>query len=105
MANTKQNSPAIATVENFGVSYLHLSDTENTEKPIEDVRPKINPNREFFSVFPKAIIIIPKVAIIIDTQTFSEIFSLRNRYAKIAVKKGIAARHSKVIAAVVFVIE
>ena len=37
VANTKQNNPAIATVVNFGVSFLHLSVTENTEKPIEDV--------------------------------------------------------------------
>ena len=79
VANTKQKNPAIATVVNFGVSFLHLNVTENTEKPIEDVSPKINHNKEFFSVFPKAIIIIPIVAIPIDTQTFSEIFSLRNK--------------------------
>ena len=34
VAKTKQNSPAIATVVNFGVSFLHLRVTENTEKPI-----------------------------------------------------------------------
>ena len=66
---------------------------------------KIKPNKEFFSVFPRAIIIIPIVAIIIDTQTFKEIFSLRNKKASKAVKKGIAAKHNNVIAAVVFVIE
>ena len=58
VAQTKQNNPAIATVVNFGVSFLHLSVTENTEKPIEDVSPKTNPNKEFFSVLPKAIIIM-----------------------------------------------
>ena len=47
----KQNNPAIATVVNFGVSFLHLKVTENTEKPIEDVIPKAKPISEFFSVF------------------------------------------------------
>ena len=79
VANKKQNNPATATVVNLGVSFLHLSDTENTEKPIEDVRPKRNPKIEFFSVFPKAIIIIPMDAIIIDIQTFIEIFSFKNK--------------------------
>ena len=79
VANTKQKSPATATVVNFGVSFLHLRVTENTEKPIEDVRPKTNPNKEFFSVLPRAIITIPIAAITIETQTFSEIFSLRNK--------------------------
>ena len=105
VANTKQNNPAIATVVNFGVSFLHLNVTENTEKPIGDVSPKINPNREFFSVLPKAIIIIPIVAIIIDSQTLIEIFSFKNKQAKMAVKNGIAAKHNKVTAAVVLVIE
>ena len=105
VANTKQNNPATATVVNFGVSFLHLSDTENTEKPIEEARPKRKPIREFFSVFPMAIMIIPTEAIKIDTHTLIEIFSFKNKYAKIAVKKGIAAKHNKVTAALVFVIE
>ena len=41
----------------------------------------------------------------IDIQTLSEIRSLRNKNAKSAVKKGIAAKQSKVTAALVFVIE
>ena len=41
----------------------------------------------------------------IDIQTFTEIFSFKNKKANNAVKKGIAAKHNKVIAAVVFVIE
>ena len=101
----KQNNPAIATVVNFGVSFLHLKVTENTEKPIEDVIPKAKPISEFFSVFPKAIIIIPMVATIIEIQTLSVIFSFRNKKASNAVKNGIAAKHNKVIAADVFVIE
>ena len=99
------NNPATATVVNFGVSFLHLSDTENTEKPMEDVIPKRNPIKEFFSVFPIAIITIPTVAIMIETQTFKDIFSFKNIKANNAVKKGIAAKHKSVIAALVFVIE
>jgi hypothetical protein len=57
--------PAKATVVNFGVSFFHLKVTEKTENPIEEVIPKISPNKEFFSVLPMAIIIIPTVAIII----------------------------------------
>jgi len=100
-----QNKPAIATVVNLGVSFLHLKDTEKTEKPIEDVIPKINPIKEFFSVFPKAIIIIPIVAIIIAIQTLIETFSFKNKKPSSAVKKGIAAKQSNVTAAVVLVIE
>ena len=49
VATTKQKRPAIATVVNFGVSFLHLRETEKTEKPIEEVIPKIKPITEFFS--------------------------------------------------------
>ena len=105
VANTKQNKPAKATVVNLGVSFLHLKVTEKTEKPIEEVIPKINPIREFSPEFPKAIIIIPIVAIKIDIQTFNEICSFKNINAKSAVKKGIAAKHNKVIAADVLVME
>ena len=38
-------------------------------------------------------------------QTFIEIFSFKNKKANKAVKKGIAAKHKSVIAALVFVIE
>ena len=75
--NTKQNKPAKATVVNLGVSFLHLKVTEKIEKPTEEVIPKINPTKEFSSVFPKAIIIIPIVAIKIDIQTFNEICSFK----------------------------
>ena len=104
-ATTKQNKPANATVVNFGVSLFHLKVTEKTEKPIEEVIPNISPNKEFFSVLPKAIIIIPTVAINIAIQTFSEIFSFKNKKPNKAVKNGMAARQSKVTAALVFVIE
>ena len=100
-----QNNPAIATVVNLGVSLLHLRLTEKTEKPIDEVIPKIKPVIEFFSVLPRAIIIIPIVAIIIATQTLKDILSFKNKNPNKAVKKGIAARQSSVTAAVVFVIE
>ena len=104
-ANTKQKKPAKATVVNLGVSFLHLSVTEKTEKPIDDVSPNTKPIKDFSPVLPVAIISIPTVAIIIDIQTLKEILSLKNKKANNAVKKGIAARQSKVIAALVLVIE
>ena len=79
VATRKQNSPATATVVNFGVSFLHLRVTEKTEKPIEDVIPKRKPNNEFFSVLPNAMIIIPMVAKNIEIQTLIEIFSFKNK--------------------------
>ena len=90
---------------NFGVSFLHLKVTEKTENPTYDVIPKTSPTKEFSPEFPKAIIAIPIVAIAIDIQTFTEICSFKNINANSAVKKGIAARHNKVIAADVLVIE
>ena len=101
----KQKKPAKATVVNLGVSFLHRSVTEKTEKPIDDVSPKTKPIKDFSSVLPIAIISMPTVAIIIDIQTLKEILSFKNKKANNAVKKGIAARHSKVTAALVLVIE
>ena len=45
-----QNNPAIATVVNFGVSFLHLNDTEKTEKPNAEASPNCYPyiKRNFF---------------------------------------------------------
>ena len=105
VATIKQKKPAKATVVNLGVSVLHLKVTEKTEKPTEEVIPKIKPTREFSPVLPKAIIAIPIVAIPIDIQTFIEICSFKKINARSAVKNGIAAKHNKVIAAEVFVIE
>ena len=105
VAKIKQKKPANAVVVNLGVSLRHLKVTENTAKPKEDVIPKTNPTKEVSVLLPTAIIPIPIVAIIIDIQTLSEIFSFKNKKASKAVKNGIAARHNKVIAALVFVIE
>ena len=102
---TTQKNPAKATVVNLGVSFLHLKDTEKTEKPIEAVRPNTNPIKDFSLVLPSAIISIPAVAMTIEIQTFKEIFSFKNKNANNAVKNGIAAKHSNVTAALVLVIE
>ena len=104
-ATEKQNKPAKATVVNFGVSFLHLKVTEKTEKPIEETIPKTKPNKEFFWVLPKAIIVIPIAAITIAIQTLTDIRSFKNIKPSNAVKKGIAAKQSKVTAALVLVIE
>ena len=101
----KHINPDRATVVNLGVSFLHRSDTEKTEKPIDEIIPKTRPAKELFPVLPNAIVIIPIVAITIAIQTLIEIFSFKNKKPNNAVKKGIAAKQSKVIAALVFVIE
>ena len=90
---------------NLGVSFLHLRLTEKIENPTDEVIPKINPTKEFSPTLPNAIIAIPIDARKIDTQTFKEICSFKKRKANSAVKKGIAAKHNRVIAAEVFVIE
>ena len=101
----QQNKPAIATVVNFGVSFLHLKDMEKTEKPTEDAIPKTKPVKVFLPALSNDIINIPIDAIIIETQTFLEIISFKNKNPSNAVMNGIAARHNKVTAAVVLVIE
>ena len=105
VANIKQKKPAKATVVNFGVSLLHLKVTEKTEKPTDEVIPKTNPTKELSPKLPNAIMAIPTEAMVIDIQTFTEICSFKKINANSAVKNGMAARHSKVTAAVVFVIE
>jgi len=104
-ATTKQKRPAKAAVVNFGVSFLHLKVTEKTEKPIEETIPNTRPSKDPFSALPKAIIIIPIVAMMMAIQTLIDIFSFKNKNPNNAVKKGIAAKHNKVTAALVFVIE
>ena len=103
--NTAQNIPAMATVVNLGVSFLHLKLTEKTEKPIEDIIPNTNPRIVFSPELSIAIIKIPIAAIAIATQTLFEISSLKNIKPSNAVIKGIAAKHNNVTAAEVFVIE
>ena len=48
--NKKQNNPAIATVVNLGVCFLHLRLTEKIEKPSADTNPNIRPIKEFSPV-------------------------------------------------------
>ena len=103
--NRKQNNPAIATVVNFGVLFLQRNVTENIENPTAETNPNINPGRVFFSVFPKAIMLIPKAATKIAIHTVVEIFSFKNKKPKRAVMKGIEAKHNNVTAAEVLVID
>ena len=44
-----QRAPANATVVNFGVSFLHLKDTEKIEKPRAERIPNKKPNNDPFS--------------------------------------------------------
>ena len=74
---TTQKKPAQATVVNLGVSFLHLSVTEKTEKPIEAVRPNINPINDFSLVLPSAIINIPAVAMTIESKHLKKFFLLK----------------------------
>ena len=103
--NKQQINPDKATVVNLGVFFLHLNETEKIEKPNAEARPKISPIKEFFSVFPIAMMLIPKAATIIDIHTVKEIFSFKNKNPSSAVINGIAAKHNNVIAAVVFDID
>ena len=72
--NKKQNNPANATVVNFGISFLHLSETEKIEKPNAEISPNTNPGKVFFSELSKAIIQIPAAATIIATHTVRDFF-------------------------------
>ena len=103
--NTKQKIPAKATVVNLGVSLLHLNETEKIEKPRAEAKPYIKPFVDPKEKLSIAIIKIPNDATTIENQTLIEIFSRKNKKPNNAVINGIAARHSKVIAAVVLVID
>ena len=105
MDTITQNKPEIATVVNFGVSFRHLKEIEKTENPIAESKPNNNPIKELLSVLPNAINVIPVAPIIIETQTFVDTFSFKNKKPNNAVITGIAAKQSKVTAALVFVIE
>ena len=104
-AKSAQNKPARATVVNLGVSFLHLKLTEKTEKPKADTNPKIRPSTEPKEKLSKAINVIPVDATIIAIQTLKEILSFKNKNPNNAVINGIAAKQSKVIAAVVLTID
>ena len=73
--------------------------------PIADNKPKNSPNKDVLSEPPIDIIIIPTVAIRMANHTFIEIFSFKKIKPSIAVINGIAAKQSKVIAAVVLMID
>ena len=46
IATPAQKTPAIATVVNFGVFFLHLRETVNPAKPKDESKPFIKPNKE-----------------------------------------------------------
>ena len=96
-----QNNPAIATVVKVGVFFLHLKDTEKIEKPNDDIRPTIRPNKVPTFLLVKAINTIPVAAIKIAIKVVTETFSLRKIYPSIAVINGMAANIRSVTAAVV----
>ena len=97
--------PAKATVVNFGVSFLHLNETEKTENPTAETIPNDNPNKELLFKSPNAIITMPIAATIIATQTFNVIFSFKNKKPNNAVMNGMEAKQRSVIAALVCVID
>lgn len=101
----KQNKPAKETVVNLGVSFLHLNETEKIEKPRAEAKPYIRPFIDPSEKLSIAIIAIPNVASNIANQTLNDMFSLKNKKPNKAVINGIAAKHNKVIAAVVLVID
>ena len=103
--NKVQNKPATATVVNLGVSFRHLNDTEKIENPSAEAKPNIKPLIEPNEALSKAIIATPIEAKTIAIQTLIDIFSFKNKNPNNAVIKGIAAKHSNVIAAVVLVID
>ena len=103
--NKKQNKPATATVVNFGVSFLHLNETEKIENPKADDIPNIKPLIDPNEALSNAIIPRPIVATIIAIQILKDIFSLKNKKPNNDVIKGIAAKHNKVIATLVLVID
>ena len=103
--NKQQNKPAIATVVNLGVSFLHLNETEKIENPNADARPNIKPLIDPKEELPVAMIATPMDATNIAIQTFTDIFSFKNKKPNKAVIKGIAAKLNNVIAAVVFVMD
>ena len=105
IATAEQNIPAIATVVNFGVFFLHLRETVNPAKPNEESNPLIKPNNVPSPLLSKDINIIPAAATDIDMSVVLEIFSFRKIYAKIAATNGWVASIIIVTAAEVVVIE
>ena len=97
--------PPVDIVVSFGIFFFHLRETVKPAKPNEDNRPLIKPNKVPLCLLSNDINIIPAAAIIKAIKVVLEIFSLKNMYAKIAAKKGIAANIIIVTAAVVVVID
>ena len=105
IATIEQKIPAIATVVNFGVFFLHLRETVNPAKPNDESNPFNKPNKVPSILLSNDIKIIPPAATVIAINVVFEIFSFKKTYAKIAATKGWVASIIIVMAAVVDVIE
>ena len=101
----EQKIPAMATVVNFGVFFLHLRETVNPAKPNDEINPLTKPNTVPVSLLSNDINITPAAAIVMAINVVFEIFSFKKTYAKIAAMKGIAASIKRVTAVEVDVIE
>ena len=77
IARAAQKIPAIDTVVNLGVFFLHLKDTVKPAKPKEESKPFINPNKVPSPMLSNDINMIPHAAIIIEINVVLEIFSLK----------------------------
>ena len=88
IATAAQKIPAIATVVNFGVFFLHLRETVNPAKPKDESKPFTKPNKEPSPSLSIDIKIIPLAATIMAINVVLEIFSFKKIYAKIAATNG-----------------
>ena len=78
IATAAQKIPAIATVVNFGVLFLHLRETVNPAKPSDESKPFTRPNSDPSPSLSNDINIIPAAAIVMAINVVFEIFSFRN---------------------------
>ena len=76
-AKIEQNIPAIATVVNLGVFFLHLRETVNPAKPNDESKPFIRPNKVPSILLSKDRKITPIAAIDIAIKVVKEIFSFK----------------------------
>lgn len=100
-----QANPAKATVLKVGAFFFHLRETEKIAKQKADNKPKTSPVLELTELWSKDIITIPTEATIIEKKSFKLIISFNKKKPSNAVTNGIAAKQSKVIAALVLVID
>ena len=76
-ATIAQKIPAIETVVNVGVFFLHLNETVKPAKPKEDNKPFIKPNKVPSPLLSRDIKRIPAAAITIAIKVVNRIFLLK----------------------------